>query len=79
MIAGNQLIASHIWITKDHCQKISGRTEFDDLVQEGTLGFIRPCRNLTRIVTRRFSTLAYRAVEWAIRDYLDKLRQLTAP
>jgi hypothetical protein len=76
VIAGNTLIASHIWITKTIAKKYQDEAEFDDLVQEGTFGLYKALQKFDPDSDRRFSTLAYRAVAWAIRDYLDKLRQL---
>jgi DNA-directed RNA polymerase sigma subunit (sigma70/sigma32) len=76
VIAGNTLIASHIWITKTIAKKYQDEAELDDLVQEGTFGLYKALQKFDPDSDRRFSTLAYRAVAWAIRDYLDKLRQL---
>ena len=44
--------------------------------KRGRSGFIRRCREFDPDSDRRFSTLAHRAVEWAIKDYLERLRQL---
>ena len=74
--AGNTLIASHIWITKTIAKKYQEEADLDDLVQEGTFGFYKALHKFDPESDGRFSTVAYRAVKWAIKDYLEKLRQL---
>jgi len=74
-VAGNVVIAGHIWITEDLASKYSDQAEYDDLVQDGTFGLYKAARNYKPEKRHRFSTLAYPAVEWAIKDYLDRLRR----
>jgi hypothetical protein len=77
VIAGNTLIAGHVWIAKKLARKYQQtNAEIDDLVQEGTFGLYKAIDDFDPESGRRFSTFAYRAVEWAIRDYLKKLSQL---
>jgi DNA-directed RNA polymerase sigma subunit (sigma70/sigma32) len=74
-LACNVVIAGHIWITEDLASKYRDQAEYDDLVQEGTFGLYKAARNYKPEKRCRFSTLAYPAVEWAIKDYLDRLKR----
>jgi RNA polymerase sigma factor (sigma-70 family) len=76
VIAGNTIIAAHIWIARAVARKYQHEAEFDDLIQEGTFGLYKALRKFDPKSRHRFSTLAYGAVEWAIKDYLKRLRRL---
>jgi hypothetical protein len=76
VIAGNMLIASHTWIAMGIAHKYRDQAELDDLIQEGTFGLYKALEEFNPERHCRFSTLAYRAVEWAIKDYLKELRRL---
>ena len=76
VIAGNMLIAAHIWIARDIARKYQDEAERDDLIQEGTFGLYKALRKFNPERGYRFSTLAYGAVEWAMKDYVEYLRRL---
>jgi RNA polymerase sigma factor (sigma-70 family) len=76
VIAGNTLIAAHIWIARDVARKYLDEAELDDLIQEGTFGLYKALRKFDPERKYRFSTFAYGAVEWAIKDYLEEQRRL---
>jgi RNA polymerase sigma factor (sigma-70 family) len=76
VIAGNTLIAAHIWIAGDVAPNYLDEAELDDLIQEGTFGLYKALREYGPESGYRFSTFAYRAVEWAMKDYVEKLRRL---
>jgi Sigma-70 region 2 len=69
------LVADHIWIAKEVARKYRDQVEYDDLVQQGTFGLYKAARKYKPESGFKFSTLAYPAVEWAIKDYLDRLRR----
>jgi Sigma-70 region 2 len=73
--AKNRLIADHVWICEEIAKKYRGEAEEDDLQQEGTFGLYKALRKFDPR-SGKFSTLAWRAVEWAIKDYLKRLRRL---
>ena len=74
--AKNRLIADHVWICEKIAKKYRGEAEEDDLQQEGTFGLYKALRKFDPRSGNKFSTLAWRAVEWAIKDYLKRLRPL---
>ena len=75
-IAGNKIIAAHIWVARTIASEHKDQAEYDDLVQEGTFGLYKALKNFDPDSGYRFSTLAYTAVRSVVKDYLDKLRQL---
>jgi hypothetical protein len=76
VVAGNMLMAGHLWIVKAVARKFQGEAEKDDLEQEGTFGLYKALRDFDPESAHRFSTFAWRGVTWAMRDYLEKLRRL---
>jgi hypothetical protein len=76
VVAGNRLIAGHLWISKAVAKKYSGETERDDIEQEGVFGLYKALAKFDPETGNRFSTVAYKAVKWAIEDYLRRLRRL---
>jgi hypothetical protein len=75
-IAGNKIIAAHTWIARDVAHEYRDEAELDDLIQEGTFGLYKALKKFGPESHYRFSTLAYSAVEWAIKDYIKWLRRL---
>jgi hypothetical protein len=79
VIAGNMLIAAHVWIAKEIAREFRNfhGAELDDLVQEGVFGLIKTIAAFDPELGYRFETLARLKVRRAMQDYMRDLRRQT--
>jgi RNA polymerase sigma factor (sigma-70 family) len=73
--AKNRIIADHVGVARKVARKYRGQAELDDLVQEGTFGLYKALDKFRPEMGHKFSALAWKAVEWAMKDYLRRLRR----